>query len=273
MNRPSSKRKALQPILQPNSFTGGAAKNTRRALNSQRNKIELNKKNEEEFIETEEDMFEAAVHWDEEQREKVIAKQKSELVDIRDRLLNEKKRLLMKESDRKAKEVYLDGISKVYETIKSMSESECEYSEEKLNEVMSNVVYPEDTFPERDHEVDNQVYKVTIVRPKELPACALHMCTEDFNAFKEAFDLEEQKSRKCMIPTNKNLEQKEFNEENVTKYKNWLNAVADEVDYYREKEQSMDQALGELDSSIEQISMLIRICLKCLGLTPKETGE
>ena len=270
----NGKRKVLGQIKETNSSLS-SRQTKRNSWGRSTSKTQLIKKNDEtiekKLEENDENEELLTLKWNDDNRDIVIDREKRKIIEIRDQLLSEKMRILLKESKHKALQTYFSDLTVVYDVVKKVFDPETNVTPDDVVSAMDQVRFPEDEEETRKEDIKVHIYDVLPPPEKSLPASILDLNTQDYNETMELYSsIENAKSSsqgeiEFDVPTEENL-QSSFDDNTIHLFTNWLRLLSDEVEILQQKEESLDQALGELDTSISHISDLIRVGMLDMGL-------
>ena len=168
---------------------------------------------------------------------------------------------------------YKPDLTNVYEIIKKCLNPEANLSAETVTIAMNSVRFPEDNEEEEENIIKENLFDLPPPKPKSLPSCVLTMSKDEYDEYIEMIEDENKLKEmdfRAEPPTDENLDTN-FDENMIPLYTNWLRLLTDEVEELQSEEIHIDQALGELDSTIDRISDLIHVGMIDIGLISNET--
>ena len=225
----------------------------------------------EKIFEDEENEETLSITWDTENKDISLDLCKQKIIEIRDKLLSEKFRILMKKALVDANKEYLSDLSAVYEIVKSVYDTNSGVNPDDIEKAMEKVNFPEDSEKDRENYVKDSIYDVPPPTEKALPDCFLDLNVNDYQETMEVVNTihEENGENESLIefeaPTDENISSN-YNENIIPLYTNWLRLLSNEVENLQNEEESLDRVLGELDTSISHISDLIHVGMIDFGM-------
>ena len=266
MSKDSNKqRKVLGQIKQPNTDLKSMEAKAKRKKN-QFEKLRINSENFN-LLSQEEDENETML-WDNQKREETLEYQKQKIINLRNKLLTEKKRILKKKLSIDSKTDYLNDLSDVYQIVKKCLEPNSATKTDSIVTKMNEVRFPEDFEDEHEKYIDEHIFDVPPPKPKSLPDVVLSMNEKEYQEYVEFVEHENEKRASRFefdVPTDENIESN-FDENVIQLYTNWLRLLTDEVTDLQQEEMYMDHSLGGIDTKIDRISDLIHVGMVDLGM-------